>query len=108
MQIDILFVQDGLLCARFIDVRGTVKTVFDHTLTRGPVRPVNYSGKEFIGTYEADGVRLELRANGTAVIQQDGKQTVGYYRVTDDGRLFIYDNETVGTGEITGLLGGAL
>lgn len=100
ISIDIAFVMDGLLVADFVDLRGTVKTVFSHTLASGGVRPINYTGREFVGTYELDVGTIALRENGTAVITSDGIESTAYYRVTEDGKVYIFENGTIGTGEI--------
>jgi hypothetical protein len=106
LEIDIAFVADGLVRATFISISGTVVTRFEHTLTRGQIRPVNYTNRDFVGVYTQGQITIELLANGTAVITYDEITATAYYRVTEDGRLFIYSNGVFGTGEIEGLLGG--
>ncbi len=105
ISIDITFVQDGLLSVSFVDLRGSEKTVFDHTLTCGNVRVVNYTEKELIVRYEIEGITIELRENGTAVVIQSGCTESVYYREKQNGNLFIFGNGIVGTGEVVGIFG---
>jgi hypothetical protein len=104
--IDIEFSSDGLIRAAFVKLSGTSVTKFEQTLTRGAVRPVNYTGRDFPRLYTFGEITVELLANGKAVITYGDITDTVYYRATEDGRLFIYSNGIFGTGEITGLLGG--
>lgn len=104
VEIDVAFAEDGLLRVTFVYLEGADMTLFEHTVTCGDIRPVNYTNKEFIGTYDLNGAEIELRENGTARIIYQGVTASVVYRVTDDGRLYIFDNGDLGTGEIKGIL----
>ena len=101
--IDVEFACDGLTRVNFIDIRDTQMTVFEHTMTCGNVRPVNYTNRDFIGTYELNGAKIELRENGTAVIVYDNQSFTVNYRVDEDGKLIVFDNGDLGTGEVKGI-----
>lgn len=103
LAIDIEFAKDGLMRVNFIDIRAAEMTVFEHTMTCGNVRFVNYTNMDFIGTYELNGSKIELRENGTAVIVYDNQSFATNYRVDKDGKLIIFDNGDLGTGEIIGI-----
>lgn len=104
LKIDITFAQDGLLSASFIYLQDMTSIVFEHTMTCKNIRPVNYTNKEFLGSYDFNGANIELRGNGTAEISYNGNSIIAVYRVTDDGKLYIFDNGEIGTGEIKGVL----
>lgn len=105
IKIDITFVGDGLMIASFVDLRGTSKNVFDHTLTCGDVKIVNYTGREFIGKYEYEDVVISLRENGTAIVYRGEKENFAYYRVTESNDLYIFINGILNTGIINDLIG---
>ncbi|MDE6001455.1 MAG: hypothetical protein K2G96_03955, partial [Clostridia bacterium] len=104
--VDIEFADDGLIRASFIELQGTSLTVFEHTLFSGNVRPANYTNREFLGLYELDVIKIELKANGTAAINYQSESYELYYRVNEDGRLYVFNNGVFGTGELVGLFGG--
>lgn len=106
LKINIEFAEDGLLMVTFISIIDTEVTLFDHTLTCGNVKPVNYAGQDFIGVYQYNGVEIELRINGTAILTYQEIAAEVYYRVTHDGKLIIFNNGIYGTGEIVGIFGG--
>lgn len=105
IKIDITFIDDGLMIASFLDLRGTDKNVFDHTLVCGEVKIVNYTDKEFLGMYEYGDVIIALRENGTAIVYQGDDEYFTYYRVTDSNELYIFINGVLSTGVINNLLG---
>lgn len=105
LTIDIEFADDGLIRASFIQLSGTNMVQFEHTLTYGNVRPINYTKEEFLGIYQLEEGTIELLANGTAtIIYQDSIAHV-YYRVNESGKLIVYDNNIIGTGEVECILG---
>ncbi len=106
LTMDISFSQDGLLLTKFIELKGTQKTVFEQVLFCGSVRPVNYSGAKFVRSCEIDGTEIVLYENGTAEIRLEDTVVTAYYRVSEGGRIYLMENGTIGTGDITDILGG--
>ncbi|MCH5160549.1 MAG: hypothetical protein J1G04_00810 [Clostridiales bacterium] len=104
LPIDISFSVDGLLLTKFIRLDGTQKTVFEQVLFCGAVRPINYSAIPYIGSYDIDGITITLLENGTAIISIPNEQIVAYYRIGEDGKVYLMDNSAIGTGDITNIL----
>jgi hypothetical protein len=119
--VNIDYAVDGLLTVPFFKVIGTKIIKFTATLTKGNVRPVNYTGKNFIETYKTsktDGnitrtLEITLNENGTInifaqIIENECVvfETLenGYYRVVD-GNVFLFSNGVLGTRNISDLLG---
>ena len=50
-----------------------------------------------------NGAKIELRENGTAVIVYDNQSFTVNYRVDEDGKLIVFDNGDLGTGEVKGI-----
>lgn len=105
IKIDIAFVADGLMMASFIDLRGTTKVTFNHTLTCGEVKIVNYTDKQFIGAHKYNGVDILLRGNGTAILSNGENEVFVYYRVTQSNNVYIFSNGLFTTGIINDLIG---
>ena len=106
LTVNILFAEDGLISAAFIQLSGSSVSVFGHTMTAGNIRPVNYYGCDFVGTREYEGATIELLANGTAAVTYQEATEAVYYRVADDNILYVFSNGAFGTRAITDLLGG--
>ncbi len=106
LSFDISFSSDGLLLTKFIRLDGTKKTTFEHVLFCGSVRPVNYSAGLYIGRYNIGGIIITLLENGTATIIFAEETITAYYRVGDEGRIYLMENGMFGTGDITEILEG--
>lgn len=104
LSVDIRFCADGLLRVEFVWLNDTIKTVFEQVLFCGEVRPVNYSAMSAVGVYDIAGNMLTLFENGTATIIIGDSEITAYYRIDEEGRVYLMENGTVGTGDITELL----
>jgi hypothetical protein len=119
------FAGDNLLVATMFEADGMTVRSYDHVLTKGEVRPANYIGSEIPGVYSLtateniDGVTTErvavitLYANGTAeitaTVKADGETVyslteTGYYRITADGRIWLFNNGAFGVVDFTDML----
>jgi hypothetical protein len=108
LRINIEFSFDGILRVAFIELKGTAISYFDVMLTKGAVRFVNYGGRDFVGLHAVEGINIDLRANGTAIMTADDIAGMAYYRLTADNRIWIFGNGPFGTLDLTDLMGGVI
>ncbi len=94
------------MITNFVKLVETEKTTFEQVLFCGKVRPVNYSGQAIVGSYDINGVNIVLSENGTATISIGDVIIEAYYRIENGNRIYLLENGSIGTGDITDFLEG--
>ena len=106
LSVNISFCADGLLITNFVKLVETEKTTFEQVLFCGKVRPVNYSAQAIVGSYDINGINIVLSENGTATISIGDVIIEAYYRIENGNRIYLLENGSIGTGDITDFLEG--